>query len=130
MHFLTVWGLTQKQEKELQRKLNSRVDSSVVLMGAVSVEMDLGNDEVMITGKHDLVEHLNLALTSSAKVASNPGSKMGMSFRFDETNVETIIEAVEKPKRLSTELHLNLIFSSKSQKPYAYLTIVREGNIS
>lgn len=111
-HFLTVWGLTAKQETELQHRLNERLDSTVHLMGPVSLELDPDHLYLEFEGKSEVEDLLSEALTSQARVASTPGSKMALSFRFNESNVNEILKWKDNPKKIKTDLKICLVVSS------------------
>ena len=116
MHLITVWGINPKQEAELERKMLSRMDSTVVLMGAAGISTANNDFDVSICGGGKLTEILKKAQAGQSKAAVTPGSKMAMSFRFDESNVNDIVEAINKPNKLTVDLKVYLSYKALSKK--------------
>lgn len=108
LHFLTVWGLSAQQEEELQQQLIGRVDSNGVIMGAAVVESLSPQSKIQLIGEDEWTGMFQEALTSQSLVATTPGGKMAMSFRFREEAAPRIEKLLERPEKIKTLLQLEL----------------------
>lgn len=110
LHFLTLWGLTASQEEDLQNTLIAEVDSSAVLMGGALVESPFPEAKIALAGKEsdEYKEIFESALTSQSMVATTPGGKMAMSFRFGEDAIAQVMKLLSKPEKIKTELSVSL----------------------
>lgn len=117
LHFLTLWGLSASQEEALQNALVGEVDSNAVLMGAALVESPFPEAKIVLTGKDDYKEIFEAALSSQSMVATTPGGKMAMSFRFKEDSIAEVMKLLTKPEKIKTELWVPLKYKVLSA-PY------------
>jgi hypothetical protein len=115
LHMLTVWGLTNEQESELQKALITNVDSSAVLLGAVLAEVANDKVHINISGEGELAELLRKSLNSQSQVATMPGSKMAMSFRFDGQGAKRLIDIIQKNEKAETEFTIELDYMVSSE---------------
>jgi hypothetical protein len=95
LHTLFTWGLDSTQDTELQQLIRSKTDSLGVLLGATTAENDTTLPGIQIKGKDELSKVIRAGLKSSSGVATTPGSKMAMSFRFDEAQMKVLQEALD-----------------------------------
>jgi hypothetical protein len=94
MHLLLRWGLSGKQEAELQRALRRDVDSLGTVMGAAPVGPSEDGSSWEITSRGGVGSILNRAIASSGNVPTAPGGKLAMSFRFDARDAARMSEAL------------------------------------
>ncbi len=111
LHFLMTWGLDGTEEEKLQRHITSKIDSTGVLMGAVSVQPREDNATIAITGKHRLTETLNRSVTSKASISTTPASKMALSFRFNGEGARQLLEAIREPDKIDTAFAIELVYA-------------------
>jgi len=98
MHLLLRWGLSEKQEAELQEVLRSKVDSLGTVAGAASVRPRQEGTSLEITSRGAIGSILNRALASAGHVPAVPGSKLAMSFRFDSHDAVRMSEALRSKR--------------------------------
>lgn len=95
LHALFTWGLDGTQDTELQELIRSNTDSLGVLLGATTAENDTTLPGIQIKGKDELSDILRAGLKSSSGVATTPGGKMALSFRFDEAQMKVLQDALD-----------------------------------
>lgn len=110
-HFLIVWGLAFTQEEELQRQIQAS-DSLGVLMGPITVETF--EEYVLIEGKNELTTYLNNNNNRKTSIATTPGAKMAMSFSFDESEINEVLQVINDTETIDTKLSLPFTFDTKS----------------
>jgi len=99
MHLLLRWGLSEKQEDELQRELRSQVDSLGTVVGAVPVRpRDDEERSWEVTSKGTVGSILNRSVASSGHVPTAPETKLAISFRFDAKNAVKMSEALRSKR--------------------------------
>ncbi len=115
LHFLTLWGLSVEQEEELQSTLINEIDSNGVILGTALVEGNAPDSKIQLQGDDKLTTILENSLTSRSLVATTPGAKMALSFKFEEPSIKPILELLTKPKKIKTELLVELKYQVLSQ---------------
>lgn len=109
LHVLLVWGLDARQEAEAQQRIRAEYDSLAVLVGAVSVDNPADAQTLTIAGDDALAKVLRAGVKGKSEAAVSPGSKMALSFRFDEAQIATVLEFVEQKKNTDAvfKIYLN-----------------------
>src|SRR5262245_1620971 len=98
MHVLLRWGLSEKQEGELQRVLRSQVDSLGSVVGAAPVQPRGEERSWEITSKGAVGSILNRSVAASGNVPTAPESKLAISFRFDAKDAVKMSEALRSKR--------------------------------
>lgn len=94
MHWLLTWGLTGEQEKEVQTCLITQVDSTALLLGAVTVETP---EKWLWTGKNATYSQLlQNTLSAGANVPTLPGGKSASSFRLKGNEAYTLEQSLQQ----------------------------------
>jgi hypothetical protein len=104
LHFLVSWGIGQEDERYISSRLRSKVDTSAVVMGPVSVQATL--DYPKFRDDCDLTELLLAHVTAVPPAPTTPGAKMAFSFRFDEDAIARLMKYVDTPSKAVTKLVL------------------------
>ncbi len=116
LHVLFVWGYDASQHAELEQLIGTHTDSLGVLLGATSVEESPDAPGIKITGDDALAKVLRSGLKSSSGVATTPGSKMAMSFRFNEAEMKELQKALDDPKldsKSAFEINLSVLVDTE-----------------
>jgi hypothetical protein len=108
MHTLLVWGLDARQEAEAQLKIRAEFDTLAMLIGAVTVENPADATTLGIIGDDSFANALRAGAKNQSNAAVSPGTKMALSFRFDETEVQKILEYIEKGKATDAQFAADL----------------------
>ena len=108
LHVLLVWGLDEKQEAEAQQKIRTEYDSLAVLIGAVNVENSPNVPNLSLIGEDAFSKALRSGAKNQSSAAVSPGTKMALSFRFDEEQVKTVLEDLEKKKSTDAQFAVDL----------------------
>lgn len=120
MHWLLTWGLTQDQEKQVHTFLVGNVDSSAVLLGAVSV---FAPEKYLLKGKNaDMIRLLQTSVTSGGGIPTVPGGKSATSFKFKAKDAETMYENALKPEKWK-EVIIEMPFYGLNDVPLCTLSI-------
>jgi hypothetical protein len=121
MHLLLVWGLDSKQEAETQQVIRAEFDSLAIMVGAVTVNNPSDIETLSIEGDDALARVLREGIRGRSAASSVPGGKMALSFRFDELQIRTLLEYIEKKKASDThfKIYLNSIVPD-SESPGSY----------
>ena len=114
MHFLMEWGLTPKQEADLQKKVVARVDDlknntslkekfSKVIKAVVTGPVKLKADENSFRIISATLADKNLAPTviTSAKAPVLPGQKAAVATRLDKNGAQLLAATFEKSRSIS-----------------------------
>lgn len=116
LHTLFVWGLDAARDTELQNLIQTKVDSLGVLLGATTAVNDPVVPGIKIAGKDELARTFRAGLKSSSGTATTPGSKMALSFRFDEAQMKVLQEALDDPKfKSDAAVEINLLVSVNTE---------------
>ncbi len=101
LHWLITWGLTPRQEAEIQRLLREQVDSNSVLMGAIPVEPAEANSSFEIISKNnDVADILRRSLNSKGAAPTFPGGKLAASFHFSAADAQVVEKAFQDSSKL------------------------------
>ncbi len=106
LHWILTWGLTAEQEEEVQHLLITKIDSSAVLMGAISVQPAL--QEYNILGSNDTMIQLLLKnVTSGRSIPANALSKSATAFKFSGVDALIMLSSfktIDKWKQVFIEM--------------------------
>lgn len=116
LHVLTVWGLTNKQETELQELIHTKQDSAGVLLGVSAVQESTESRGLAIVGGDSLANLLRRSLTNLPGVATTPGGKMAMSFRLDADDTKYLLKVLDD-KNFKSETRLEILLYSQVEVP-------------
>lgn len=120
MHWLLTWGLTRDQEKQVNDYLVGKVDSSAVLLGAVSVSAP---EKYEIKGKNtDMIRLLQISVTSGAGIPTVPGGKSATSFKFSAKDAATMYDFALKPEKWKDAI-IEMPFYGLNNEPLCTLRI-------
>jgi hypothetical protein len=100
MHWILTWGLTDKQQKEIDTLILSKIDSSARVLGSVMVDADSKYEFIVKGGDETWIPFLKKNLTSGGIIPTMAGSKGATSFKFGGSDVEKLKTAVKNPKIL------------------------------
>ncbi len=101
LHVLALWGISAGEEEKITRYLKAQVDSTARVMGPATVTTS-GN--TFITGSDDLTRLLAMRVNAMPKAPYTPGSKMALSFRFREEDIDVLEKGLANPDQVTTRL--------------------------
>lgn len=110
LHLLFEWGLSANQEKEIDKKIKSSIDSTAVLAGVISLEAPEKMPSFKITGESELAKILGSRWSQVPTASVIPGIKMALSYRLTAAEAKLMEEALNKPSKLDS-IAVELIFT-------------------
>jgi len=114
MHWLLTWGLSQKQRKEAENMLKSKVGPNATLMGAVLPESVSGKDDFEIKGSNKLSQILRASIVNRGKTPLLSHSKIAIAFKFSKGNAIQIKDLYEnKKEKKETYILMHFLVSFK-----------------
>ncbi len=116
LHMLMEYGLTQKQEEELQQILKSKYDGAV-LKGAADVRAD-GENSVRVVSAILNSKDRTRTLVLSGKAPLFPGNKMALAAELDEKGAQLFSGTLEETKSIA-DLSISLAFKYSVRFPAA-----------
>jgi hypothetical protein len=126
LHFLMEWGLTPKQEQELNDKLKEKLKQQAAtnrlfaqisqprVMGPVDLTVEKDNSFRIISGV--LTDKtMTPSLVSSGKAPLLPGTKVAVASKLDKNGAQLLAATLEKNRSISDvslemTFHYNLLF--------------------
>ncbi|MFY7672034.1 hypothetical protein ACOSP6_13190 [Tenacibaculum sp. MEBiC06402] len=120
LHFLTSWGLSLSQRKEVEKALEKVAGEDARFMGNVTPNIDNNHPYLQISGKTKLSEILNNSATSLGRITLFPNSKSASSFKLNSDETQTLASAINKNSKELKKLFLsmNFIIQFKGKKKY------------
>lgn len=112
LHFLVEWGLSAKEEKVILLKLQAERDSSAVLMGPATIDIQT---TPFISGDDNLAATLRESLTNVPSGPTTPGGKAAYSFKFSEKQVATFLYYKKYPTKTKTKLQGNYSYEVETK---------------
>ncbi len=121
MHFLMEWGLTPRQEKEVQQKIMAKLSGlkkvnpkysqvkSPRVLGPVNLKATVEGETFRIISGTLTNEKFTPNLVSSGKAALLPGSKMAVAALMDKNGAQLLSATFDKARSI-TDVSLNLRF--------------------
>ena len=113
-HLLIEWDMTAEIQRCVEISLRSQVDSMAVVMGPAILDVEVNH--TVIAGDDTLARILQSSIGKEPMVPSTPGSKMAMSFRITEEQIDDFLTYVNDPKKTSTKIQAKYRFFVKTVK--------------
>ncbi|MEP6793322.1 MAG: hypothetical protein ABJB16_03275 [Saprospiraceae bacterium] len=107
LHLLFEWGLTADQEKEIDKKIKSTLDSNAVLAGVISLEIPEKIPSFLISGDSELAKILGSRWSQPPVASVIPGTRMAISYRLTAAEAKLFEAALIQPSKfdgISVEL--------------------------
>jgi hypothetical protein len=109
LHFLVVWGLEPKQERELEKLLRETVDSLAILRGAAMVSIPEEERMIKISGEAKFRGILENCVGGMPATAVLPGTKMAMAYRLKGEDAYRMQSALQRGEGLE-DVFMELTF--------------------
>ena len=127
LHMLFSWGLTPEQEKEVEKKLHSSVDSNAVLAGVISLEVPDNVPGFRFTGENEWVKILNTKWSQEPMVSVIPETKMALSYRFNAEEAKKFQEALTQTSKLNG-IAVELTFTYRGGNRQQWYNLIKGDN--